>query len=587
MLWVTAGLTSAGDELPIDRGIGTKVPEFTLKDTSDKPVRLYGYAGKKAAVVVFIGGGCPVSDLYLPRLAELAAIYEKKNIAFIAIDSNRDSDTAKVAEACKQAGIRFPVLKDPGNVVADSLLAERTCEALVVDGKNAALLYRGAIDDQYTPEKRREKPSKSYLIDALDDVLAGREVRVRSSTVAGCPIERAEAKVPPKPKARVSRTGTNEKAEDVGKVTYAEAAPIVRQKCQGCHRPGDVGPFSLLTYDQVRRRGASIREAVDERRMPPWHADPKHGKFKNDRSLSSHERAVILAWIEQGMPKGDAKEEVVKAKEGDGWHIGNPDHVFEMPKPYTVPAQGVLPYQHFRVPTNFKEDTWVRAIEVRPGERSVVHHVIVYVVDGKADDKDGKRRIHLSTYAPGLGHEVFPEGAAKLISAGSDLVFEMHYTPMGRMKSDRSSVGLVLAKEPVKKLVTTVGIFNRSFKIPPGDGNHAVESSFTVPRDAQLLGLFPHMHLRGKDFRYVATYPDGSTEVLLDVPAYDFGWQTQYLLAEAKALPKGTKIECFAHFDNSDKNPANPDPKRTVRWGRQTADEMMIGFIDLLVDAKK
>lgn len=408
-------------------------------------------------------------------------------------------------------------------------------------------------------------------------------MRVKASTVAGCPIERAEVKVAPKPKSRSARPVVTEKREDVGKVTYADAAPIVRQKCQGCHRPEEVGPFSLLTYEQVRRRGAAIREAVDERRMPPWHADPQHGKFKNDRSLSARERAVILAWIDQGMPQGKASDEAPPAKAGAGWHIGTPDHVFEMPKPYTVPAQGVLPYQHFRVPTNFKEDTWVRAVEVRPGERSVVHHVIVYVVNQKSDAE----RIHLTAYAPGLGHEVFPQGTAKLIPAGSDLIFEMHYTPTGRMKSDRSSVGLVVAKEPVKKLVRTVGIFNRSFKIPPGDGNYAVDSRLTVPHDAQLLTLFPHMHLRGKDFRYVATYPDGRKDVLLDVPAYDFGWQTQYILADPKALPKGTRIECLAHFDNSDKNPANPDPKRTVPWGPQTTDEIMIGYIDLLVDAAK
>ncbi|HEX8204008.1 MAG TPA: peroxiredoxin, partial [Isosphaeraceae bacterium] len=334
-----------------------------------------------------------------------------------------------------------------------------------------------------------------------------------------------------------------------------------------------------LSYDDARRHAAMIGEVVEDRRMPPWHADPRHGHFENDRSLSPQERATLLAWVEQGTPLGDPAELPAPRHFPEGWSIGQPDVVFEIPEPYTVAAQGTLPYQRFRVSTGFTQDQWIQAAEARPGDRSVVHHIIVYVVDPKGNVRN-LGQSHLCGYAPGDMPSIYPVGTAKKIPAGSDLLFEVHYTPIGKIKTDRSAVGLIFAREPVTRQALTIGIAQPKFAIPPGDDNYRVESSYTVRGDARLLSFMPHMHLRGKDFRYTATYPDGTSEVLLSVPAYDFGWQSTYRLAELKAMPRGTRIDCVAHYDNSANNPANPDPAKTVRWGEQTWQEMMIGYID-------
>lgn len=584
----------AAEPLPIGRGVGQRVSDFTLEDVSGRPVRLYGFAGKKAVVLVFLGTDCPVANLYVPRLVELNQQYKDKGVVFLAINSNAHETKDDVAAHAKEHGIDFRVLKDPVNLVADLLLAERTCEALLLDGR-ATLRYRGAIDDQYGQGTRKAAPTQNFLRDALDSVLTSQPVAVSSAPVVGCLLDRVTPKAVAKvkgprvrPAARSIVEALKEKGADtpvtVGKVTYAaDVAAIVQAKCQSCHRPGQVGPFSLEKYDDARGHAAMIREVVDDRRMPPWHADPRFGKFSNDRSLTPRERAVLLAWVEQGTPLGDPSLLPPPRTYPDGWTIGTPDKVFEIPEPYTVAAQGILDYVNIRVPTGFTEDKWIQAAEARPGERSVVHHIIVYVDD---HSKNGRRRSegHLCGFAPGDLPSIYEPGTAKRIPAGSDLIFQIHYTPDGQVKHDRSRVGLIFAKAPVEHLAKTVGIAQSRFVIPPGADNHEVKSTLTLPRDAHLLNFMPHMHLRGKSFEYTATFPDGRVETLLSVPAYDFGWQSSYVLAEPLALPKGTRIDCRAHFDNSTSNPANPDPSKAVTWGDQTFQEMMIGYVDIVED---
>jgi hypothetical protein len=367
---------------------------------------------------------------------------------------------------------------------------------------------------------------------------------------------------------------------EVGKVTFAsDVEVIIQNKCQECHRPGRVGPFSLLSYDDVRKHSAMIREVVAERRMPPWHADPRYGHFVNDRSLSPKERATLLAWVDQGNPLGDTKKSPPPRTFSEGWEIGEPDVVFELPETYYVPAQGVVSYVYFRVPTKFKEDRWVQAAEAVPGDRSVVHHIIVYVVD--TSPGAGRRPMHFTGYAPGDAPSIFPDGTAKKVPAGADLLIQVHYTPNGRVRTDRSKVGFVFAKQKPTREAFTIGIANPDLLLPAGASDVAVASSLVLPSDARLLALFPHMHLRGKDFKFTITKPGESPQVMLSVPAYDFGWQTYYNLAEPMNLPKGTRVDCLAHFDNSSDNPYNPDPTKLVRWGEQTFEEMMIGYLDM------
>jgi mono/diheme cytochrome c family protein len=387
-----------------------------------------------------------------------------------------------------------------------------------------------------------------------------------------------------------SKEAGKDRVKEKEPVTYArQVSRILQDKCQTCHHPGTAAPFSLLTYKDAVHWSGTIREVVSEKRMPPWHADPRFGHFENDRRLSKDELDTLLAWVDSGTPKGDDKDLPAPRTYEEGWVIGKPDVVFELPAEQTVPATGVVAYQYFITPTNFKEDVWIQAAEARPGNRGVVHHIIVSYRDHKNKDKSGAGRGGIGDgiivgEAPGDIPLLLPPGTARKIPAGSDLVWQMHYTPNGKEAKDKSQVGLIFykGKEPPKYNAQTRGIMNGSFVIPPGDSAHLVESDWVVPRDTLLLSFMPHMHLRGKDFEYKAEYPDGRTEVLLSVPHYDFAWQTSYRLAQPVLLPKGTRLHCVAHFDNSSANPANPDPKKEVTWGDQTWEEMMIGWIDFI-----
>lgn len=585
---------AATSQLPVNRGVGQRLGNFTLKDvTSHRPVSLHGFAGKRAVVLVFLGADCPLANLYAPRLVEFDREYRPKGVAFVGINSNARESEAQAAEQVRKLGIEFPVVKDTGNVLADLALVERTPEVLVLDGEGK-IRYRGAIDDQYAQGgARKPRPAHQYAKDALDAILDGRTIEVAATPASGCLIDRVDpppqkassaTRVRPAPAEIQSARKASEDAEavDVGQVTYASAAAtVIQEKCQSCHRPGQVAPFSLLTYDDARKHAAMIGEVVGNRRMPPWHADPRHGQFANDRSLNARERATLLAWVDQGAPLGDPAKIPQAKKFPEGWTIGVPDTVFEIPEAYTVPAQGVVEYVRIRVPTGFTEDRWIQAAEAQPTDRAVVHHIIVYVDDHKGPKPEERPLAHLCGYAPGDMPSVYPTGTAKKVPAGSDFVFEVHYTPIGRIRTDRSRVGLIFARAPVTREASTIGIFQGDFLIPPHQDNVAVESSLTFDKDTRLLSFMPHMHLRGKDFRYTITRPGGPSEVALSVPAYDFGWQSYYILADPMSLPKGSRIDCLAHYDNSERNPYNPDPGKAVRWGDQTTDEMMIGYIDV------
>lgn len=382
-------------------------------------------------------------------------------------------------------------------------------------------------------------------------------------------------------------------AKNETKVTYAkEVSRILQDRCQTCHHAGTAAPFSLLSYDDAKHWSGSIQEAVSEKRMPPWHADPKYGKFANDRRLSDTEKKTLLAWIDQGCPLGDKKDLPAPKTYEDGWVIGKPDVIFELPKEQTIKAEGTEPYRHIVMKTNFKEDVWIEAAEARPGNRAAVHHIIIFYRDPKNPGMrgglggGGLGNGFVVGTAPGDMPQIYPQGVARKIPAGAELIWQMHYTPTGKVEKDRSQVGFIFykGKEPPKHAAYTRGIAQMALKIPAGEPNQKAESDWTVPNDMHLFSFMPHMHLRGKDFEYKAIFPDGRTEVLLSVPKFDFNWQTMYREEKALFLPKGTRIHCTAHFDNSDKNPANPDPTKVVRWGDQTWEEMMIGWVDYYWD---
>ncbi|MEW6127468.1 MAG: thiol-disulfide isomerase [Acidobacteriota bacterium] len=364
-----------------------------------------------------------------------------------------------------------------------------------------------------------------------------------------------------------------------------DVAPILYKHCVECHRPGEIAPMSLLTYKEVRPWARSIRERILDKSMPPWSADPKYGHWANDPRLSQKEIATITSWVEAGAPKGEDKDLPPTPKFTEGWTIGKPDVVLEMPEEYTVPADGTVPYLYFSMPTNFTEDKWVQAMEIRPGNRSVVHHVIAYAQEANVKDaapgSEGelrRGRVHLGGITPNKTGMVFGDGMARLIKKGSNIVFQMHYTTNGTVTKDRTKIGFVFAKKPASKMLMTGNAINGRFVIPAGDPSHEVKATKTFDEDVLITSFMPHMHVRGKAFRYTAVYPDGRSEILLNVPQYDFNWQHTYIPQNPILLPKGTRLDCVAYFDNSEKNKYNPDPSKEVRWGDQTWEEMMIGW---------
>jgi mono/diheme cytochrome c family protein len=370
------------------------------------------------------------------------------------------------------------------------------------------------------------------------------------------------------------------------KVTYyRDVAAILHRHCVSCHRPGEVGPFALTSYAAASSWSETIREVLEEGRMPPWHANPAYGDFANDPRMTANEKDRVLAWIGAGCPEGDPRDLPELLPYPEGWRIPRPDLVLAMPAAFTVPATGQIDYQYFEVDPGFREDKWIQAAEVRPGNRAVVHHCLIYLrPPGRTDlvEQGPLGSVWLTGVVAGSPPLQLPDGMAKRIPAGWRLVFQMHYTPTGSSQTDLTRLGLVFADpKSVKREVATNMALNFDLRIPAGAANHRVEASATVPADVLLLALSPHMHLRGKSFRYEALYPNGSREILLEVPHYDYNWQNTYQLADPKRLPRGTTIHCVAHFDNSRANPANPDPDAEVVWGTQSWEEMMIGYYDI------
>ena len=388
---------------------------------------------------------------------------------------------------------------------------------------------------------------------------------------------------------------------------YKDVLPVLQEHCQSCHRTGEIAPMPLVTYQQARPFASRIAAMVSARRMPPWFADPRYGKFSNDPSLTPEQIQALVAWAAASAPMGNPHDKPPAPHWAQGWNIAPPDLVLKMPKPVVIPAEGDIDYTYEIVPTGFTEDKWVRMCEIHPSGAEHVHHAVVYIrppdshwlrnapmgvpfIAADLATEEERREAHwtdsdmLLVYAPGSSPDRWPEGMAKFVPAGSDLVFQMHYTANGRAGQDQSSIGVVFANRAPQQRVMTLQLTNHSFIIPPGADDFRVEVFGTLPNDATLLSFLPHMHLRGKRFEYDIVNPDGSMETLLRVN-YHFHWQLSYRLAEPRPLKAGTKLQAMAWYDNSDKNPHNPDPTQMVTWGDQTYNEMMVGFFDVAVPA--
>jgi peroxiredoxin len=547
--------------------IGRRVENFTLKDCYGNSHSLADYRSQKLVVLTFLGTECPLAQIYADQLSKLYSLYRPKAVLFLGIDSNRQDDVVKIANWSRLHRIGFPILKDLHNRLADRLGASRTPETFVLDG-DRVIRYHGRIDNRFGIGRYRVRGSHLYLQAAMDDLLAGRAITNVETDAIGCLI------------------GRTRRPDFSSSVTYSkQVVRLLNTRCVICHRAGEFAPFSLTSFDEASGWADAIAEAVRTHRMPPWHADPKYGSFVNNRELRDDEKETLYQWAAAGAPLGDLQDIPSPPEFVDGWKLPTaPDAVYYMAdRPSRIPAEGPVNYQYFVVDPNFQQGKWLKAIEARPGNRAIVHHVTVFAQ--RKGNLDERKRQFLVGYAPGQQPVVFAKGLAKYIPAGSELLFQLHYTPNGRPQEDLSKVGFLFANPgEVTHLVRSLVAVNLGFTIPRGAANYAVEAdSFTYPFDMQLVQMTPHMHLRGRSFRYEARYPNGRSEVLLNVPRYDFGWQTVYEVAGLKQLPKGTLLHCTAVFDNSDQNDNNPNPKVDVRWGDQTSDEMMIGFYDVAV----
>jgi acetyl esterase/lipase/peroxiredoxin len=547
--------------------IGEKAPNSSsLRDLHGTHRALHDFKGHKAVVIAFIGADCPISNLYLPDLVALEKKYRAKGVQFLAVYPNEREDLDQVSGHAYDRDVPFPVMKDFGQKLADALGVTRVSTVVVLDG-DFTLRYRGRIDDRYGAGSRREKATRDDLTQAVEELLTGKKVSVPETEADGCLLDRGAKKS--------TKTG----------VTFAkDVSRILQQRCQACHRPEQSAPFSLMTYDDAVKHAAMLKEVTAQRRMPPWHADPRYGHFSNERRLPREEIETLAAWVDAGTPKGDDKDLPKPVVWPEGWTMGKPDQIFEMPESFDVPATGVVPYKNWIIETKFTEDRWIQTAECRPGAPAVVHHIVAYIMKdsggrrGNPLGADGSMSV-LVGWAPGdLGLKCPPDTALR-VPKGAKLRLEMHYTPNGTATKDRSSIGITFAKAPPKYELYMSEFANMGIAVPPNDPHYRAEATFRLPADARIISFVPHMHWRGKDYFYEVIYPGGKRETVLSVPRWDFNWQSAYRLKEPLKLPKGAKLHSVAHWDNSANNPLNPAPDKTVYFGLQSWEEMMVGWV--------
>ena len=568
---------------PGQRGVGRLLADVAFTDLAGTSHNLSSFDKSRAIVVAMTSTSCPLSKRYLPTLAELARSYSGRGVAWVLVNPQPTDKIEDMRAADKSLGGHAVYVPDPDGALAQAIGALTTTDVVVLDSART-IIYHGAIDDQYGLGYALDAARHRYLADALEAALAGKPPLVAATSAPGCALNPAPA-----------ATG------DAAAHTYHNRiSRIVQSNCLECHRDGGVGPFSLATYEDVAGHSAMIKQVVEERRMPPWFAASHEESpaelpslWANDRSLSPADRADLLAWIEGGQQLGDPGDAPVPRKFSAGWLIGKPDAVFEFPEDVAVKASGVIPYQSVLIDTNLTEDKWVQAIEVQPGNRAAVHHMLIYLqpigrkestkIDDLLDEVGG----FWGVYVPGNATLIYPPGFAKRLPKGHRLRCQVHYVTSGAETTDRSRIGVVYARQPPKHEVHVVGVANLRISIPPGARNHREEASLRIPRDIQVLSLLPHMHARATACRYRVVGDDGQSRVLLDIPRYDAGWQLLYRYFEPQGVARGETLKFSVVYDNSSQNPANPDPAQTVHWGRQLSDEMHLGYVEYYVPGQR
>jgi thiol-disulfide isomerase/thioredoxin len=543
--------------------IGQDANTLTFKDIRCLTRSLNDLGESRGYALVFLNTTCPVAQHYLPRLQELHERYADQGIQFVGIYNAQETLPRDIAAHGLAAGLSFPIVWDEGQKATQAFGVDRVPQAVLLDGQKR-VVYSGRIDDQYRNGAVQPNVSRHDLAEAIDEMLAGKQVSVAETPVEGC---------------RVTPWREPSFAHEV--TFHEHVEPILQKRCQSCHHDGTAAPFSLVTYDEAAAQGEMLAEVVRDGRMPPWYAHAEFGSFSNDPSLTPEERNLVVAWVNANMPRGDSSKapaplEFAKTE----WRIGEPDLVLTMKKPHKIQATGFIPYKYIFLPPAFADDTYVEAIEIRPHNRAVVHHCNAFYVD--AATMKGDSSTFITGYVPGGVPFTLTPGLAQRIPKNSVIGLQIHYVTTGKEEESTISIGFRYSRHPVQKITHFVLLDPRNIAIPPGDAFHEMKSRTTMKQDSTLLGLFTHMHLRGRDMTFNAYYPDGKAETLLQIPNYNFEWQLGYICPmppHEKKIPAGTQIEAVAHFDNSKFNPYNPDPNYTVPYGDQSYDEMFNGFI--------
>jgi len=596
----TAGLKQAPRILPkSSSGVGCWVPDLPFTDLSGKTGKLSDYHASKFVVIAFTNASCPVCKRYLPTLARLEKRYAEKGVPFLFVNPTPSDVPDELRSIQAREGLKGRYVHDIDATLSAGMRVRTTAEVFVLDSSRT-VRFRGAVDDQYGLGYSAAAPRDTWLVFALDALLRGEEPSVTATEAPGCLIEIDAAKSPPIPLDYHTRI-----------------ARIVRSHCSECHRPHGLAPFALEDPQLLISHKAMIKKVVTDGTMPPWHSAPppknQHSPWLNDRTMPAKDKSDLIAWLKGDHALGDPAHAPVSMNDPNDWIIGKPDLVVQIPAAVNVPATGTMSYQYARVETNFETDKWLQAMEIRPTAPDVVHHVTVFAIsreissqmafamaslpvtsgqrnDGRrptgkvAHEADPLRMDCLTDYVPGSSAVIYPQDFGRRLIKGSSLLFQFHYTPNGKATHDQTRFAMRFAERPPKNEVRVATIINTKIKIPAGADHHPEWGRMTAREDMYLISLLPHLHLRGKSCRFEMKTGSAPPQVLLEVPHYDFDWQHVYRPIEPIHVPRGSTIWFRAWYDNSRRNPENPDPTKTVRWGEQTTDEMLLGIIEFYND---
>ena len=562
---------------PGEAGIGRMVTEQAFTTLEGKTTSLDGCKTKNGLVILMTSATCPVSKRYIPSVARLQKELATRNIGLLLVNPFASEKPDAIREQLSTAGLTAPYLHDREQHLTAALQARTTTEVLLLDAART-LVYRGAFDDQYGLSHNLDAPKHRYLHDAIASLLRHETPAIQATVAPGCELDLGDAPI-----------------LTASPVTYhRDVARILQQNCVTCHRDGGIAPFALDDLEEVKDRARVIQRVIHEGTMPPWFAalepDAQKSPWANDCSLSTRDKEDLVAWLQsKDRPLGNPADAPNKRVYPAEWSIGTPDLILPLSKAYDIKAEGFMPYQFDVVQTELAEDQWIAAYEILPSARDVVHHVLVQVHEkgSPARDRDEGAGGYWAVYVPGNGAHRYPDGFARKLPAGAKVSFQIHYTPSGTAKQERLRLGLVFAKTPPLHEVHTVPVAHRRLSIPPGAPHHVETRAQPVPFDLPVTSFMAHMHVRGKAFTYQVTYPDGTSETLLDLPRYDFNWQLRYDLKVPKLIPRGSTVTITAVYDNSPANRANPDPAKHVRWGAQTVDEMMIGYLEYFLPVNR